>query len=109
DGSVSTIVVQLDGKVVIAGSFTTVGGQSRKSIARLYFDGTLDGTFVDADLTYPDSFGPHIDTMAAQPDNKIIIGGYFATVQGVARPWLARLQPDGGLDTTFDAQADQPI
>ncbi|HEY0427206.1 MAG TPA: FG-GAP-like repeat-containing protein [Pyrinomonadaceae bacterium] len=37
-----------------------------------------------------------------QPDGKIIIAGEFKLVDGVAKPNLVRLNPDGTLDTTFN-------
>ncbi len=40
--------------------------------------------------------------IAVQSDGKILIGGVFTTVNGVSRPNLARLNPDGSVDTTFN-------
>src|SRR6185436_15802817 len=37
------------------------------------------------------------------PDNKILVGGGGATFNGVARNALVRLNPDGDVDTSFDA------
>ncbi|HTH48567.1 MAG TPA: hypothetical protein VMB21_13730, partial [Candidatus Limnocylindria bacterium] len=37
------------------------------------------------------------------PDGRIVIAGDFARVDGVRRHAIARLLPDGSLDTTFDA------
>ncbi len=37
----------------------------------------------------------------AQPDGKIIIGGNFTVVNGVAKNNIARFNTDGTLDTTF--------
>jgi uncharacterized delta-60 repeat protein len=52
-----------------------------------------------------DAFNQNIDNTASvirsQQDGKIIIGGYFLNVGGQARNRLARLNPDGSLDTTF--------
>ncbi len=42
---VSTVAVQADGKLVVGGLFTTLGGQPRSSIGRLNPDGTLDTAF----------------------------------------------------------------
>src|SRR5689334_13019895 len=42
---VNAIAVQPDGKILIGGFFTTVGGQTRNRIARLNSDGSLDATF----------------------------------------------------------------
>src|SRR5580693_8141232 len=40
-------------------------------------------------------------SVLTQPDGKILIGGAFNTVAGVARYGLARLFPDGTLDTSL--------
>jgi uncharacterized delta-60 repeat protein len=52
------------------------------------------------------SFSPIIDntawTMAAQADGKLLLGGVFDTVNGLAVQELVRLHPDGSVDTTFD-------
>jgi ABC-2 type transport system permease protein len=36
--------LQADGKMLVGGAFTTLGGQTRKALARLNADGTLDGS-----------------------------------------------------------------
>jgi uncharacterized delta-60 repeat protein len=97
DGTVRAIALQSDGCVVIGGAFTAVGGTSRSRIARLRADGLLDTAFnpgTGANGT--------VYAIALQPDGKIVIGGAFTTVQGVARAGVARLEADGTLDTGFD-------
>src|SRR5437867_3292553 len=37
-----------------------------------------------------------------QPDGKIIIGGSFSHYNGISRNNIARLNPDGSLDASFD-------
>ena len=46
--------------------------------------------------------GVVVHTSVVQPDGKILIGGSFHTVLGVARNNLARLNADGTLDTAFN-------
>src|SRR6185369_15075555 len=41
------------------------------------------------------------ESMAVQPDGKIIIGGTFGTVNGVTANNIARLDNAGNLDTSF--------
>lgn len=43
--------------------------------------------------------------LAVQKDGKVVIGGSFTAVNGVTRQNLARLNPDGSLDTSFIPQA----
>ena len=45
--------------------------------------------------------GNRVESIALQPDGKILIGGLFTEVNGVTRGGLARLHPNGSLDTTF--------
>src|SRR3990172_10311885 len=45
NGDVTALAVQADGKIVVGGAFTTLGGQTRNYIWRLNPDGTLDVTF----------------------------------------------------------------
>jgi uncharacterized delta-60 repeat protein len=96
DSEVYSIAVQPDGKIVFGGFFTAVGGVARGRIARVYRDGTLETEF------NPDTgVGFSVAAMLAQPDDKILIGGQFTSVNGTARARLARLNPNGTLDTTL--------
>ncbi len=100
---VTVVVVQSDGKTVIGGQFTSVGGVTRTRLARLNADGTLDTTFVDPNANNT------VNAVAVQPDGKILIGGAFATVGGVTRTSIARLNADGTLDTTFNATTNNQV
>ena len=88
--------VQSDGKILIAGEFTQVGGTSRNRIARLNADGGLDTSFAPG--TGANNW---VKCVAIQPDGKIIIGGWFTSYNGVACGRIARLNVDGTLDATF--------
>ena len=84
NGSVSAIAIQSDGKVLLGGFFTTVGGVTRNRIARLNSDGTLDTGFnPNASAT--------VNAIAIQSDGKVLLGGQFTTVGGVTRNRIARL------------------
>jgi uncharacterized delta-60 repeat protein len=107
-GYVSAIVAQADGKLVIAGRFNAIAGVARNGIARLHRDGTVDPTFdpgAGVCCGSPGGGGREptapISTMLLQRDGRIVIGGPFSTVNGVARRVVARLNGDGSLDTGF--------
>jgi uncharacterized delta-60 repeat protein len=89
---VYAILVQPDGKVLVAGDFF---GPARSGIARLNSDGSLDTTFAETGAS-------QVRSMALQPDGKVLIGGYFTTISGSPRTRIARLNTDGSLDTTFN-------
>jgi len=108
DASVTKVTRQSDGKYVVGGDFSTFDGSSRKGIARLNSDGSLDTTFnpgtgVDA------GFG--LWDLAIQYDGKIVIAGEINSFAGVPRGNIARLNTDGSLDTAFavNAGADSDI
>ncbi len=96
-GTVTALAVQPDGKVLLAGTFSTVNGSSRGNIARLNSNGSLDTTFGNG-LAGASST---VTTLAVQPDGKVVLGGLFTTVNGTARGRIARLNSNGSLDTTF--------
>src|SRR5437660_30704 len=76
--------------LALAGGAAAVRGQS-----------ALDGFDPNANGTV----GP----IAVQADGKILIGGYFTTVLGVTRNRIARLNPDGTLDTVFNPNANDQV
>jgi uncharacterized delta-60 repeat protein len=102
NGTVYGVAIQADGKILIAGDFSTIGGGTRNHIARLNADGSPDS-----------SFNPNVDgsvfCIAAQSDGKILLGGDFGTVGGVPRSCIARLNPDGTVDSSFNPGADSLI
>lgn len=101
DGSVYTIAVQPDGKILIGGSFTKYNQLTRNYIARLNPDGSADPTFDPGK-----GFNDYVETILLQPDGKILVTGSFKEYQGVARPKIVRLNPDGSLDPNFTVVND---
>jgi len=95
---VSSFVAQPDGKILVCGSFTTFNGVTKNRIVRLNPNGTTDATFVIG--TGADGV---VECVAVQDDGKIIIGGQFTKFNGVTRRYIARLNANGSLDTTFDS------
>ncbi|HYG33410.1 MAG TPA: immunoglobulin domain-containing protein, partial [Clostridia bacterium] len=88
--------VQTDGKTVVGGAFTYLGGQPCNRIGRLNPDGSLDTAFnPGADAT--------VYSLAIQLDKKILVGGDFVKIGGQTRRAIARLHPDGTVDTDFTA------
>jgi uncharacterized delta-60 repeat protein len=91
-----TTTVQPDGNIIIGRQFTLYNGTAHNYISRLNADGSLDVTFNPG--TGPDS---GVETIALQPDGKIIIVGYFSSFNAMALNRIARLHADGSLDATF--------
>lgn len=97
DDTVNAIVQQTDGSIVLGGFFAHVNGQSRSGIARTDNGGTLDSTF---NPTVSGGFAT-IYALALQSDGRILIAGSFTNVNGNGRTNIARLNPDGSVDTGF--------
>jgi uncharacterized delta-60 repeat protein len=97
NGLVKALAIQLDGKLILGGVFSTVNGQPRNYVARLNTDGNLDTNFLNG-LSGTDNA---IYSLAVQPDGKVLIGGFFITANGQPRNRIARLNVDGTLDTNF--------
>lgn len=103
-GYVYTTAVQPDSKVIVGGSFSTIGGQTRTSLGRLNADGSLDASFNPSPAAGQYS-QPEVYSLAVQVNGKILVGGKFTTLGGQSRTNLGRLNADGSLDTTFDSGA----
>lgn len=95
-GFVTGVAVQPDGKLLIVGSFSEIDGVTRNNLARINSDGSLDGTFDPG--SGADGW---IYRVYGQPDGKFILVGFFEKYNGVARQYVARINPDGSLDTSF--------
>ncbi len=96
DGAVGAIAVQADGKIIIAGSFTSYNGTPINRIARLNSDGSLDAGFSPGT-----GASGAVEVVVLQPDGKILIGGSFSTFNGITRRGIARLNTNGSLDAGF--------
>jgi uncharacterized delta-60 repeat protein len=94
---VEALALQADGKILIGGAFSLSVPWQTHTLARLHPDGSVDSSL---SISQPVTNG-RVNAVAVQSDGKIVIGGSFTTVRGTQRPRLARLYPDGRLDTTF--------
>ncbi len=106
NGIVGSIVLQADGKILIGGDFNQVNGVSHTRIARLNSDGTLDSGFSAGSGITGNNLSNDVLPMAVQSDGKIVVGGAFTTVNGVARANLARLNANGSVDTAYTANTN---
>ena len=109
NNTVEALAVQADGKILVGGEFTTLGGggtgtTTRNHIGRLNPDGTVDTGFD------PGANGTIFD-LAVQADGKILVVGDFTTLGGggtgnALRNKIGRLNADGTLDTSFNPGAN---
>jgi uncharacterized delta-60 repeat protein len=106
DGAEATaVVVQPDGKIVVAGRSGPTGEGSRFfALARYLPDGALDRSFGKRGKITTGLLGGEngIADLALQPDGKIVAGGWASPASAlVYRFALARYRADGTLDPSF--------
>jgi uncharacterized delta-60 repeat protein len=109
---VHAFAVQTDGKILVVGEFTTLGGGGEGTTLRYYLgrlnaDGSLDTDFNPG-------ANDNVYAVAVQPDGKILVGGKFTTLGGggtgtTTRLHIGRLNGDGSVDTSFNADADGDV
>jgi uncharacterized delta-60 repeat protein len=114
--SFSAPAYSVDESVVAAAiTLTRAGGTDNKVVVKVDL---ADVTTSRDDYSGPGSVDPFFNsapgfttatgtdnvvfTTAVQADGKIILGGNFTVCRGVPRHYIARLNQDGTLDTTFD-------
>jgi len=99
-GDVSSIAVQSDGKIIIAGSFTSYYYQTTTNInkiARLNSNGSLDNTF-----TVGSGFNYEVNSLVLQSDGKIVAVGKFNSYNGTNVNKIARINTNGTIDLSFN-------
>lgn len=102
---VLALAVQSDGRILVGGTFTQVGGKAQNYLARLNPDGSTDTSFAPVfalqnGVTRANTAGVY--AVAVQPDGRIVAVGSFDLVDGQPHRGVVRLNADGSLDATFD-------
>lgn len=87
-------IVQLpDGKIMVAGAFTTFNGSAANRAVLLTSTGAIDGSF-----TAPAGLDGTVGQVLPQEDGKFILIGDFT---GTPTPNAVRLAADGSIDSSF--------
>ncbi|MEM0575238.1 T9SS sorting signal type C domain-containing protein [Flavobacterium polysaccharolyticum] len=95
-GLIEKVEIQLDGKIIIGGGFSSFNGVSVGKIARLNANGSLDTSFVTGV-----GFDNNVSAIGVQSDGKIILGGSFTNYNGNVANRIVRINTDGTLDASF--------
>ena len=102
DDRIHALLLQPDGKLLVAGEVGTANGQDF-ALARYNVDGSLDTTFGSSGWAVTDFFADddHGRALVRQPDGKLLVAGYVntGTEYDIA---LARYSASGSMDTSFD-------
>jgi uncharacterized delta-60 repeat protein len=97
NGKIYASYLQSDGKIILGGSFTAYNGISAGRLIRLNSDGSYDPTF---NTSIGATTGIVYD-IAMQSDGKIIIVGSFTKYANSTVNRVARLFPNGTLDSSL--------
>ena len=103
-GEGPSLAFQPDGKILVGGSVLELDGGQSSGIGRLNADGSWDNQF--SPQTNPLA---SVNSIAVQADGKILLGGSFGTLDGQPRNNIARLNPDGTVDPSFNPGADDQV
>jgi len=105
----SALVIQPDGKILIAGSVFVSNFNFQEIVIRYNANGSLDTSFgsggiVRTQIGGGQGGGNQARAIALQPDNKIVTAGMSRSVGSgtLGDPYLVRYNPDGTRDTSFD-------
>jgi uncharacterized delta-60 repeat protein len=98
-GAVNKVFRQPDGKYLIL-----FPNSNNPLLSRRNADGSVDNTFQSPTFTKVGE-QPSLHDFALLPNGAIIVGGSFDAVNGAPRINLARLRPDGTLDTRLSGGA----
>ncbi|OMQ12841.1 calcium-binding protein [[Flexibacter] sp. ATCC 35103] len=96
NNSIKTAVLQLDGKIIIAGNFTKYNETISNRIVRIFPNGAIDNTF-NTGL----GFKSQVYALAIQ-GQKVIVAGNFTSFNDAPAARIVRLLEDGSRDLGFN-------
>jgi len=109
DGTVYALAVYptnslFAGKVLVGGAFAHYQGLAQNHLVRLNQDGSVDQTFqIGAGAN------DIVNSLAIQPDGRVLAGGNFTNFNGTAINRIVRLNSDGSLDANFLANVGSGV
>lgn len=96
-GSINTITIQPDGKILIGGGFSSYNSIFVTNIARLNTNGTLDTS-----LNTQGGFNNVARNIIIQNDGNLVVIGYFTTYDGVLENRIIGLTTTGAKNHNFN-------
>ena len=93
-GSVYSTVSDGSGGYYVGGSFSHIAGVSRKNLAHILYDGTLD-------LSFNPVTNDRVKAMVLSGSN-LYIAGAFTSINGTSRGWIGAVNSTTGSTTSFN-------
>lgn len=109
--SVDDVLVQPDGKIVVAGVVIDANGRTQTLVVRYLADGRRDGSFgVDGVVQRQyGTAGSTATTIRRQPDGALLLGGTVTDGDGREFALVARLTENGAPDGAFGTRTDGSV
>ena len=82
---------------------TNDSGEAQHTLGRYHSDGTLDSDYPLLPV------GGEISELLPTPEGKLFAAGKFESLAEADHKFVALLNPDGSLDSSFSAQLDGPV
>jgi uncharacterized delta-60 repeat protein len=95
NGTVRTIPILPDGKILVGGNFNTFTGSTQNRIIKLNTDGSKDTSF-----EIGTGFNLPVREISIQSDGKILAGGEFSQYQGLNARFNVLLNSDGSFNNS---------
>jgi uncharacterized delta-60 repeat protein len=102
----AALSIDAEGRIVVGGDLRQTrpgGGGFQRNVTRLMPDGGRDATFTGAGTD------GSVLSVAHDAEGRIYVGGEFGSANGIPWRYLARLLPNGDLDTNFVAHPSGPV
>ncbi len=103
NGDVYTLALDANGNILVGGAFTSFDKTNCNHIARLLPGGGMDTNFLPCSgIGLTNGTDQDVHAVALDNQGNIILGGNFTRINGTNWSHIARLLPNGTLDTTFN-------
>jgi uncharacterized delta-60 repeat protein len=109
---VDSVTILSNQNILVAGAFTTLqpSGSTATTftnhVAILNPDGSINSAFSAGAHTSPTG---QVLAFAQQPNGQVIFAGSFGAMDGSPAPYIARLNGDASIDTSFNSGTDGPV
>jgi uncharacterized delta-60 repeat protein len=103
-GTVGSVAIQSDGRILIGGPVLRIGGRLYNGVARVNSDGSADANFDPGSGIIPPAGGGRsylIYALEVDEHDRILVGGFIGSADGVPCPGVVRLLPNGRPDPSF--------
>ncbi|RYE19541.1 MAG: hypothetical protein EOP51_19665, partial [Sphingobacteriales bacterium] len=103
-GHINSISILSDNRILLGGNITSINNTPRNNLGAMLNDGSLDTHFIPGT-----SANSKITGLDVLPDGKMMIAGTFTYYNDTVSNKIARLLPNGSLDTSFSITGFGPF